>query len=72
MFGKKKKEETIKVGDALYMIKNLIKCDVDECCMASMDKEDVIEKLEKIKKYLEEANDKENPKNFRSDLDGYL
>ena len=71
MFGKKKEEETIKVGDALYMIKNLIKCDVDECCMASMDKEDVIEKLEKIKKYLEEANDKENPKNFRSDLDGY-
>ena len=71
MFGKKKEEETIKVGDALYMIKNLIKCDVDECCMASMDKDDVIEKLEKIKKYLEEANDKENPKNFRSDLDGY-
>ena len=29
------------------------------------------EKLEKIKKYLEEANDKENPKNFRSELDGY-
>ena len=72
MFGKKKEEETIKVGDALYMIKNLIKCDVDECCMASMDKEDVIEKLEKIKKYLEEANDKENPKDFRSELDGYL
>ena len=71
MFGKKKEEETIKVGDALYMIKNLIKCDVDECCMASMDKEDVIEKLEKIKKYLEEANDKENPKNFRSKLDEY-
>ena len=72
MFGKKKEEETIKVGDALYMIKNLIKCDVDECCMASMDKDDVIEKLEKIKKYLEEANDKENPKDFRSELDGYL
>ena len=71
MFGKKKEEETIKVGDALYMIKNLIKCDVDECCMASMDKDDVIEKLEKIKKYLEEANDKENPKNFRSKLDEY-
>ena len=26
----------------------------------------------KIKKYLEEANDKENPKDFRSALDGYL
>ena len=71
MFGKKKEEETIKVGDALYMIKNLIKCDVDECCMASMDKEDVIEKLEKIKKLLQEIDDKENPKDLHSALDGY-
>ena len=70
MFGKKK-EETLTTTEALHMLKNLITCDVDECCMASMDKDDVIEKLEKIKKYLEEANDKENPKNFRSDLDGY-
>ena len=70
MFGTKK-EETLKTTEALHMIKNLITCDVDECCMASMDKEDVIEKLEKIKKYLEEANDKENPKDFRSALDGY-
>jgi DNA-binding phage protein len=53
------------------MIKNLIKCDVDECCMASMDKDDVIEKLEKIKKYLEEVNEKENPKDLNSALDGY-
>ena len=71
MFGKKKEEETIKVGDALYMIKNLIKCDVDECCMASMDKEDVIEKLEKIQKLLKEIDDKENPKDLHSALDGY-
>ena len=70
MFGTKK-EETIKVGDALYMIKNLIKCDVDECCMASMDKEDVIEKLEKIQKLLKEIDDKENPKDLHSALDGF-
>ena len=70
MFGKKK-EKTLTTTEALHMLKNLITCDVDECCMASMDKDDVIEKLEKIKKYLEEANDKENPKNFRSELDGY-
>ena len=72
MFGKKKKDTTITTTEALHMVKKLITCDVDECCMASMDKEDVIEKLEKIKKYLEEANDKENPKDFRSALDGYL
>ena len=71
MFGKKKEEKNLTTTEALHMLKNLITCDVDECCMASMDKDDVIEKLEKIKKYLEEANDKENPKNFRSDLDGY-
>ena len=70
MFGKKK-EETLTTTEALHMIKKLITCDVDECCMASMDKEDVIEKLEKIQKYLEEANDKENPKDLNSPLDGY-
>ena len=42
MFGTKK-EETLKTAEALHMLKNLIECDVDECCMASMDKEDVIE-----------------------------
>jgi len=61
----------IKTTEALYLIKNLITCDVDECCMASMDKEDVIVKLEKIKKYLENVNEKENPKDLHSALDGY-
>ena len=70
MFGNKK-EETLKTTEALHMIKNLITCDVDECCMASMDKEDVIEKLEKIQKYLEKINEKENPKDLNSVLDGY-
>ena len=70
MFGTKQ-EETLKTTEALHMIKNLIDCDVDECCMASMDKEDVIEKLEKIKKYLEKIDEKENPKDLNSALDGY-
>ena len=51
MFGKKKEEKTLTTTEALHMLKNLITCDVDECCMASMDKDDVIEKLDKIKKY---------------------
>ena len=50
---KKKKETILTTTEAVYMIKKLITCDVDECCMASMDKEDVIEQLEKIKKYTE-------------------
>ncbi len=53
------------------MLKNLITCDVDECCMASMDKDDVIEKLEKLKKYIEKIDEKENPKDLHSPLDGY-
>ena len=61
----------IKTTEALYIIKNLISCDVAECCMASMDKDDVIEKLEKIKKYLEKIDEKENPKDLHSPLDGY-
>ena len=61
----------IKTTEALYIIKNLISCDVAECCMASMDKEDVIEKLEKIQKLLKEIDEKENPKDLNSPLDGY-
>ena len=61
----------IKTTEALYIIKNLISCDVAECCMASMDKEDVVEKLGKIKEYIEAINEKENPKDLHSALDGY-
>jgi hypothetical protein len=61
----------ISTPEALYMIKKLITCDVDECCVASMDKEKVIEQLEKIKKYLEKVNNKENPVDLNSPLDGY-
>ena len=70
MFGKKK-ETFVTTTEALHVIKKLITCDVDECCMASMDKEDVIEKLEKIQKLLKEIDDKENPKDLHSALDGY-
>ena len=70
MFGNKK-EETLKTTEALHMLKNLITCDVDECCMASMDKEDVIEQLEKLKKYISIIDEKENPKDLNSPLDGY-
>ena len=68
---KKKKDIVLSTTEALHMVKNLITCDVDECCMASMDKDDVIEKLEKIKKYLEKIDEKENPKDLNSPLDGY-
>ena len=66
MFGKKKEEKTLTTNEALHMLKNLITCDVDECCMASMDKDDVIEKLEKIKKYLEKIDEKQNPKELKT------
>ena len=70
MFGKKK-EKTLTTTEALHMVKKLITCDVDECCMASMDKDDVIEQLEKLKKYITEIDEKENPKDLNSPLDGY-
>ena len=68
---KKKKETILTTTEAVYMIKKLITCDVDECCMASMDKDDVIIQLEKIKKYIEKIDEKENPKDLNSPLDGY-
>ena len=71
MFGKKKKETLITTTEALHMVKKLITCDVDECCMASMDKDDVIEQLEKLKKYISKIDEKENPKDLNSVLDGY-
>jgi len=51
----------IKTAEALYTIKTLIKDDVYECCEASMDKEKVTDKLEKLKKYVEKIDKKENP-----------
>ena len=57
--------------EALYTVKTLIKDDVDLCCEASMDKNEVTIKLEKLKKYIEKIGKKENPVDLNSPLDGY-
>ena len=61
----------MKTSEALYIVKNLIKEDVDECCEASMDKEKVTNKLKDIKKFLEELDEKENPKDLNNPFTGY-
>jgi len=61
----------IKTTEALHMVKKLITEDVDECCEASMDKEDVQDKLAKLKKYIEKIDNKENPKDLSSPFGGY-
>jgi hypothetical protein len=61
----------MKTSEALYIVKNLIKEDVDECCEASMDKEKVTNKLKDIKKFLEELDEKENPKYLNNTFTGY-
>ena len=50
----------ITTTEALHTIKTLIKDDVYECCEASMDKETVTEKLEKIEKYIKKIDKKGN------------
>jgi hypothetical protein len=61
----------IKTTEALHMVKNLISEDVDECCEASMDKEDVQDKLAKLKKYIEKIDKKENPVDLHNPHGGY-
>ena len=61
----------MKTSEALHIVKNLIKEDVNECCEASMDKEKVTNKLEDIKKFLEELDEKENPKDLNDPFTGY-
>ena len=61
----------IKTVEALHAIKTLIKDDVYECCEASMDKEKVTDKLEKLKKYVEKINKKENPVDLSGPFGGY-
>jgi hypothetical protein len=61
----------ISIAEALHIIKVLINEDIDACCEVSMDKDEVTIKLEKLKKYLEKINSKENPVNLNSVLDGY-
>ena len=57
--------------EALHTVKTLIKDDVDACCEVSMEKEEVILKLEKLKKYIEKIDKKENPVDLNSPLGGY-
>ena len=61
----------MKTSEALHVVKNLIKEDVNECCEASMDKEKVTNKLKDIKKFLEELDEKENPKDLNDPFTGY-
>ena len=61
----------IKTAEALHTVKTLIKDDVYECCEASMDKETVTEKLEKLLKYVEKINKKENPVDLKDPFGGY-
>ena len=61
----------ISTAEALHTIKILIKDDVYECCEASMDKEKVTDKLEKIEKYINKINKKENPVDMQNPHGGY-
>ena len=61
----------ISTTEALHLIKTIIKDDVEECCEALMDKHEVIIKLEKLKKYIEKINEKENPIDLNNPLGGY-
>ena len=61
----------ISTTEALHIIKILLSDDIDACCEASMDKNEVSTKLHKLKKYLEKVNSKENPIDLHSKLDGY-
>jgi len=61
----------IKTTEALHTIKTLIQDDVYECCEASMDKETVTEKLEKLEKYIKKIDKKENPVDMKDPFGGY-
>ena len=61
----------VSTTEALHLIKTLLNNDIDECCEASMDKDEVSIKLEKLRKYIEKINNKENPVDLNSALNGY-
>ena len=61
----------ITTTEALHTVKTLIKDDVYECCEASMDKETVTDKLEKLEKYINKINKKENPVDLKNPFGGY-
>ena len=61
----------IKTAEALRTVRELIKDDVDECCEASRDKDSVTKKLERLLKYIEKINKKENPVDSSGPFGGY-
>ena len=61
----------ITTTEALHTVKTLIKDDVYECCEASMDKEKVTDRLEKLEKYINKINKKENPVDNKNPFGGY-
>ena len=61
----------ISTTEALHTVKTLIKDDVYECCEASMDKETVTDKLEKLEKYIKKIDKKENPVDLNTPHGGY-
>ena len=61
----------ISTTEALRTVKTLIKDDVYECCEASMDKETVTDKLEKLEKYIKKIDKKENPVDLKDPFGGY-
>ena len=61
----------ISTTEALRTVKTLIKDDVYECCEASMDKETVTDKLERLEKYINKIDKKENPVDMGDPFGGY-
>ena len=61
----------ISTTEALRTVKTLIKDDVYECCEASMDKETVTDKLERLEKYINKIDKKENPVDMNDPFGGY-
>ena len=61
----------ISTTEALRTVKTLIKDDVYECCEASMDKETVTDKLERLEKYINKIDKKENPVDLNNPYGGY-
>ncbi len=61
----------MKTAEALHTIKTLIKDDIYECCESSRDKECVTDKLNKLLKYVEKIDEKENPKDLNDTFTGY-
>ena len=61
----------ISTTEALHTVKTLIKDDVYECCEASMDKETVTDKLERLEKYINKIDKKENPVDLINPHGGY-